>query len=77
MKIAKQKTKLFLEVFFKNFTVAEFLKYILEYILGYFLNIKKNLDYISEYLLKFFIVFEKLIFEKLMDPNRAIDIPKS
>ena len=47
----------------------------LKYILGYFLNNLKNLDYFLEYLLeyffKIFIVFEKLIFEKLVNPNRA------
>ena len=38
---------------------------------GYFLNIKKNLDYFLEYFLKILIVFKKLIFEKLLNPNRA------
>ena len=56
---------IFLENILKYLRVVEFLKY--------FLNIKKNyfLEYLLEYFLKIFIVFEKLVFEKLVDPNRA------
>ena len=63
---------IFLEYILEYLRVVEFL----EYILGYFLNIKKKLDYFLEYilllgyLLKIFIVFEKLIFEKLKDPTK-------
>mgnify|MGYP004717018337 CR=1 FL=1 len=57
----------FLENILEYLKVEEFLENILEY----FLNIKKNLNYFLEYFLKILIIFKKLIFKKLLNPNKA------
>ena len=60
----------FLENILEYLKVEEFLENILEY----FLNIKKNLNYFLGYFLKILIIFKKLIFKKLLNPNRAVSI---